>query len=430
MKIQRKIVYAVMSNMACMVFACGFLLSCGTAQNTVTQTSTGQVCNVKNFGAVGNGTQKDTVALQNAIDTCAKQGGGKVELPDGNYLSAPLFLRSGITLQVDTGAKLQASQDPADYRVPAHITVATPILAFINAYNIKNIAITGGGVIDGNGSSWWGVAAYKDASKRPRLIELALVDTIAVSNITLQNAASMHLFLSVTNNVTVTQVTIKAPANSPNTDGIDPATSHNVTIDHCIIGTGDDNIAIKSGRVDPKYPDGATSNITIKNSQFLSGHGVSIGSEMEGGVKNVSVSDSTFEGTTNGLRIKTTRIIGGNVEEVTYHHLVMKNVVHPIIFSGYYPKIPLTDTAQPVTVTTPYYHNITVDDLVATGAKDGGDIVGVPEKPFTDIALNHVHITAGTGLVVGNTTLTTSDTTVTVSKGDAYVMVANAHINK
>ncbi len=384
------------------------------------------IYNVKNFGATGNGKTKDTISIQNAINAANKTG-GIVEFPAGNYLTAPLLLKSNVTLQVDTGATLLGSQTVSDYTVPSGVSVVTKVLALINSNGANNIGITGGGVIDGQGASWW--ASGLAAGSRPRLIELAHGTTISVSNVSLLNAGAMHLFLSFDSGVTVNNVTIKSPATSPNTDGIDPATSHNVTISNCSIDTGDDNIAIKSGSVDPNFPNAGTSNITIKDSTFLHGHGVSIGSEVNGGVQNVSVSNSTFNGTTNGIRIKTDRTVGGDVSGITYTNLTMTNVTHPLIFTGYYPKIPTTFTKQAITATTPFFHNVTVTNLVATGASDAGDIVGVPEKPFTGITLSAVKITAKTGLVVANAAVTTTNgTKITPSSGSAYIIESGGSV--
>ena len=430
MKRIRKITCIFMVSVASIVLVCVFVLSHATPTRAMHIAVS--VCNVKTFGAAGDGTQKDTTAIQTAINTCASRGGGVVELPPGTYLSAPLFLRSNIILKVDTGATLLASTNTQDYVVPTGVTVATSMLAFINSYGINNIGITGGGVIDGQGSAWWGIPAYKDASSRPRLIELAHTNNILVTNITLQNAASMHLFLSDTNHDLVSHVTIKAPATSPNTDGIDPASSHNVLIDHCVIDTGDDNVAIKSGLVEAGYPNAGTSNVVVEHSQFFHGHGVSVGSETNGGVQNVLVYDDTFLNTTNGIRIKSTRTNGGNVSNVLYRHLTMTNVKNAIIISGYYPHIPPVsppDPAQPITATTPNFHDITINDFVATGSTNAGNIVGLPEQQFTNITLQHVNITATTGLEVRNATLSVCDTTITATSGPSFIIEPNGIVN-
>ncbi len=373
------------------------------------------ICNVKTYGATGNGSTKDTTAIQNAINACS--GGGTVDFPAGNYLTAPLFLlKNNITLNVESGATILGSTTTSDYTVTSGEKVDTTTLALINSDGVSGITITGGGVINGQGASWW--ATGSAAGSRPRLVEIAYGSGITVSNVTLENAGAMHLFLKGTSNVTVNGITISSPASSPNTDGIDPASSTNVTIENSTISDGDDNIAIKA-----QYAGQPSSGIIIKNCTFGSGHGLSIGNDLGGGVSGVTVSNVTFNGTTNGLRIKSTRTTGGDISGVTYTGVTMKNVEYPIWFSGYYPHIPTSDSAQSITASTPYYHNITINTLTATGASAAGYIVGVPEKPFTGITLNGVKITAKTGLEVRNAAVTvTGGTAMTVSSGSAYII--------
>jgi len=379
------------------------------------------VCNVVSYGATGNGTTKDTVAIQNAINACA--GGGTVDFPSGNYLTAPLFLTGSVTLDIQSGATILGSTTTSDYTVQSGEKVATSTLALINSDGVSNITIDGGGVINGQGSGWW--ASGLSADNRPRLIEIANGNGITVSNVTLENAGAMHLYLKNTNNVLVDHVTISSPSSSPNTDGIDPAGDQHVLIENSSISDGDDNIAIKAE--DAGIP---SSDITITNCTFGSGHGVSIGNDLAGGVSNVTVENSSFNGTTNGIRIKSTRTTGGEIKDITYENLTMTNVQNPIWFSGYYPDIPSSqDAAQPITSTTPDYHDITVNGLTATGAKDVGDIVGVTEEPLYNIYLEAVKVTATTGLVVRNATVTVSNgTTMTVSSGSAYILQADGQV--
>jgi polygalacturonase len=414
-----KINLFVLSSLLCValavLFAAGGLLTRTTAAHAAT------TCNVKSYGATGNGTTKDTTAIQNAINACA--GGGTVDFPGGTYLTAPLFLKSNLTLDIESGATILGSETTSDYTVKSGETVATSILALINSDNVSNITIDGGGVINGQGSPWW--ASGASTSNRPRLIELANGSNFTISSVTLENAAAMHLFLKNDNTVTVNHVTISAPSSSPNTDGIDPAGDTNVLIENSSISDGDDNIAIKAEDAGKQ-----TSTIVINNCTFGSGHGVSIGNDLAGGVTGVTVENSTFNGTTNGIRIKSTRTTGGNIRNITYSNLKMTNVKYPIWFSGYYPNIPADgDPAQSVTSTTPDYHDITVNGLTATGASAAGYIVGVPEEPFYNIYLENVKISAKTGLTVRNATVTaTNGTAITVSSGSAYIIQSKGSV--
>ncbi len=167
----------------------------------------------------------------------------------------------------------------------------------------------------------------------------------------------------------------------------------NVTITRCLIDVGDDNVAVKSG----KTVDGrefAADGLTVTDCTIKHGHGMSIGSETVGGVKDVVVRNCTFEDTDNGIRIKSDRKRGGTVENVLYENITMKNVRGAITITSYYPKIPATDTAQPVTKTTPAYRNITIRNLTATSTKDAGVIVGLPESPIENVLLENVQISA------------------------------------
>jgi polygalacturonase len=328
-KVKPVVMYSILCIMLAGLFAIGGLLI--QARNAHAASS----CNVKSYGATGNGSTKDTTAIQNAINACA--GGGTVVFPSGNYLTAPLFLTSSVTLDVQSGATILGSVTTSDYTVKSGEKVATSTLSLINSDGVSNITIDGGGVINGQGSGWW--ASGLAASSRPRLIELASGNTMNISNVTLENAGAMHLFLKDINNVTVNHITISSPSSSPNTDGIDPAGDQNVLIEDSSISDGDDNIAIKAQDVGTP-----SSNITITNCTFGSGHGVSIGNDLEAGVSNVTVSNSTFNGTTNGIRIKSTRTTGGNITGITYSNLTMTNVKYPIWFSGYYPNIPSPDS--------------------------------------------------------------------------------------
>jgi polygalacturonase len=380
------------------------------------------VCTATSFGATGNGTTKDTAALQRAITACA--GGGTAELTAGRYLSGPLSLPANITLQLDSGATLLASPDAADY--PPSGSHLAPL---VQANRVSNVAITGPGTIDGQGAPWWAIinaekAAGQPLSPRPALIDLETVSTARITGITLRNAPNVHITMKASTNVTVDAITISSPSNSPNTDGIDVWSSSNVSITNSTISCGDDNLAINSST-----SNGPAHDISLSSSRIGTGHGLSIGSFTGGGVYNVSIHDNTLTNTSNGVRIKSARDRGGEVHAVTYSHLTMTNVAEPILVTGYYPKIPADgDPAQAVTVNTPNYHDITISKVTATGATTAGEIVGVPEKR-AGVALSFVNIRATTGVVVRNATVTTSSTTITPSSGPAYVVQSNATVS-
>ncbi|HLG77716.1 MAG TPA: glycosyl hydrolase family 28 protein [Ktedonobacteraceae bacterium] len=380
------------------------------------------VCSAKSYGATGNGTTKDTAALQKAINACA--GGGTVELTSGKYLSGSLTLPGNITFQIDSGATLLASQSASDY--PAN---GSDLQALLLAHG-SNVTITGGGTIDGQGAPWWSEidaekAAGQTLSPRPPLIDLESVTTATISNITLKNAPNMHITMKKSSEVTITGITISSPSNSPNTDGIDVWASSYVSVTNSTIDDGDDDIAI-----DSSPSDGPAHDISLSSCTILHGHGLSIGSYTGGGVYNVNIHNDTLTNTEIGVRIKSARGRGGEVHNITYTHLTMTNVQMPIQITAYYPSIPAeSDPPQPVTSTTPNYHDITISKITATGATSAGEIIGVPEQPIVNLTLSSVNITATTGLTVRNATVTATSTTISVSSGSAYILQTGGVVN-
>ncbi len=365
-----------------------------------------KVFDVRRLGALGDGKILDTVAIQKALDDCGKSGGGIVRLAAGTYLSKPIFLRGDTMLQLDAGATLQATDEPKDFERAG----GGKFVSFINAERLTNVAITGAGVIDGAGARWW-IPAEEARRKqpgytlpRPRLVTFSGCKDVKVTGVTLRNSPSFHLVPAECEDVEIRGVTITSPAGSPNTDGIDPAACRRVLISHCRIDVGDDNIAIKSGHADAAHPGAACAEIRIADCVFLHGHGLSIGSETVGGVRNVDVQRCAFDGTQNGLRIKSPRGRGGLVEGIRYSDITMTNVDAAITITCYYPKVPKEDAAQPVTPQTPMFRNIQIRSLAATCSRGAGMIVGLPESPVTEVVLDNVHLTAKSGLTILNAT--------------------------
>ena len=393
-----------------------------TAGATAT-TASGPVCQPTSYGAKTDGTTKDTVYIQDAINACA--GKGTVELTTGKYLSGALTLAGNMTLQLDAGATLLASQSTADY--PTKSATLPPLL---NASGVKNLTITGAGTIDGQGAPWWAEiesehAAGKTLSPRPGLVNIQSASNVTISGISLKNAPNVHITLNQVTGAVVTGITISAPSTAPNTDGIDVWSSSNVAITNSTIDDGDDNLAI-----DSSSQGGAAHDISLSNCTILHGHGLSIGSYTAGGVYNIDIHDDTLNGTTSGIRIKTARGRGGAVHAITYRNLTMTNVANPILITAYYPAIPADgDPAQAITSTTPHYYDITIANVTATGASQAGEIIGLPEQPITGLTLSSVKISANTGLTVRNATIATTSTTITPTSGPAHILQSKAVLN-
>ena len=350
--------------------------------------NTGNTLDVRQFGARGDGATFDTLALQKALDAAGASGGGTVRVP------------AGTTLLLEEGAVLRASDDPRDFITGAGGPDGG-VLNLINAKRLTDVAITGHGVIDGSGQRWWRTAdAAKESGghsdyERPRLLNFVNCQRVTIEGVTLRNSPMFHLILNHCDTVAVRDVTITAPPDSPNTDGIDPAGCHDVTITGCRIDTGDDDVAIKSFRTGM-----GSSHITISHCAIGHGHGISIGSETVGGVSDVLVEHCTFEGTRYGFRIKSGRGRGGLVENIRVNDVQMRDVDPAIDIMCYYPNPPLGDVPQPVAPGTPMYRHIHIENLTASCPREAGLIIGLPESPILDCTLTNVHVSSSSPFVI------------------------------
>ena len=396
-----------------------------------------RTCNPREFGAKADGTTKDTAAIQKAIDTCAAKGGGTVSLTAGTYLSAPVVLKSNITLQLDNGATLLGSPDHADY--PEITEFRLPgVQSLVSSSNAENVSITGEGTIDGNGESWWQMArTVRDAGvmgnphPRPRLVVFDHCKHVRIEGVTIQNSPMWQVVPYYSDDVVIHNVRVLAPQHSPNTDAVDPFSSSNVRIDHLYADTGDDDIAIKSGAIDSPGGDDPSRDITISDCTFLHGHGLSIGSEIAGGARNIVAERIHFDGTDNGIRVKANRDRGNDVSNLVFRDIDMKDVKNPLVISEYYPRILPSESAvapAPVTRLTPHFHNIVIQNVTATGAAMAGAIVGLPEAPVTDIVLQNVNLSGEKGLSIGYATVTGQNVKVQAAEGDAIIKMAGATV--
>jgi polygalacturonase len=336
---------------------CGLLAAAASAQDSrrVSEPVVPLSCTVliaAIAAPVANAGKDDTKRIQEALDQCP--AGQAVHLSGSNekqaFLSGPLDLRSGVTLIVDAGVTLYASTNPKDYDRGDHTCGTNDnsgrgCRPFIVGDKISHSAIMGAGSIDGQGGhlidgrdeSWWQIArrAQKESTRQnvPRLLEVSNSRDITLYGITLKNSPNFHVTLNQVDGFTAWGVRIDTPANARNTDGIDPVSSRNITIAHSYIRTGDDNVAIKGGSKGP------VENISILHNHFYSGHGMSIGSETNGGVRNILVDDLSLDGTTSGLRIKSNASRGGLVEKVHYQDICLRDVKAPIELDTHYDKV-------------------------------------------------------------------------------------------
>jgi len=355
-----------------------------------------------------------TFEIQSAINTCSKQG-GVVELQEGNYLSGPLHLKSGVYLQLDANAVLTS----LPYTSYPNSTMPQN---FITAENAHTFGIIGTGCIDGNGAAWW--QAFKSAPhqatfKRPRLIYFQNCHDIYIANITLKNSPSFHIVPLQCKNVVVSNVTIATDTPSPNTDGIDPASTTSMVIENCHISDGDDNIAIKAQKGPSKY-------IYIIHNHFGLGHGLSIGAQTNSGVSNIYALNNSFSGTTTGIRIKSPLGSVGSVKNLYYINTTMNGVGTAFELSAYYPEntIPKAGTSlATASGASLIARDIYISHLTATQvSKNAMLIVGSPQNPFTRILLQNVAISSAQGAIIRNATLTATQVNIIPQSGPAYIL--------
>ncbi len=288
----------------------------------------GKIYNILDFGAKADNFFINTKAIQKAINACT--AGGTVYIPKGVFISGALFLKSNMTLYIEKGGVLKGAVNVDDY-MPMILNrfegwELKTYASLLNAgtlnrngsYNVKNLRITGEGTISGGGRKL-GDAMIKASGMRSRgrLILLMNCQDVSISNLTLTGPPSWNLHYIYSDNISCHGLTI-ATFGIHNGDGIDPDSSTGSYIFNCGFDTGDDCIAIKSG----KNPEGffvgkPTKNVRITDCDFIRGHGISIGSEMSGGVSDVLVQDCRAGALINGMQIKGTKERGGYVKNVT-----------------------------------------------------------------------------------------------------------------
>ena len=370
-----------------------------------------KIYSILEAGAVGDAKTDCTKAIQATIDRCAGVGGGIIVVPAGSYLISPLVLKSKITLRLEKDSRLIGpgafDKYPQDFEYPGHLKPS-----LLSGSKLHDVGIVGEGIIDGNCPEM-----KKGMGFQPRLLTLMGCKNVLLEGITLTNSPNYHATLAC-DNLEVKGVKFIARPKTPGAAGIGLSGKH-VRITNCVFEAGDDNIAIGS----TKY---AAEDIIIDKCRFGVGHGMSIGSYFQPGVKNVTIRNCTFEGTTAGLRIKSARDRGGVCENITMTDCTMTNVATPIVVSSYYgiklKDIDPNEKPQPVKPLTPLFRNITIANVVATGAHFAGEILGLPEQPVSGVVLRHVLISSKEGMHIMHAKgVTFVESDITTVKGPKMV---------
>jgi polygalacturonase len=361
--------------------------------------------NITGFGARDGGVEPATAAIQRAIDNAANRGGGTVVVPAGRFLTGAITLRGNVTLRLEEGSVLLGSQDPADY--PLVLTRwegaehrAHQSLLF--AERADNIAIEGKGTVDGQGDPWWKAQRARTSTHpRPRLIGMHHCRGVRISGVSLLNSPSWTVHPYGCSGVTVSGVRIINPAHSPNTDGVDPESCEDVTIADCFISAGDDCIAIKAG-LESSTPPMPCRNIRISGCRMENGHGaVVVGSEMSGGVSDLTVTDCVFAGTDRGFRFKTRRGRGGTIERVCCENVSMSGVGVPVAINMFYKFTGPNGTSaevqdrnpRPVNGGTPSIRDLSFSRISASDTVCAACFVlGLPEMPVSSLSFSDMHV--------------------------------------
>jgi len=370
------------------------------------------VYDISKLGAKGDGQTLNTKVIQDAINSCGP--GDTVLIPSGTYVSGPLFLKSDMTLQID--GTLKGSENVADYPlIPCRyegweMNCYASLLTLgkrdhAGPYNISNVVITGKGIIDASGLVL-GPAEKKASGNRTRgrVICMMNAQNITVSNLTVSYgpAWTVHPIYSdhlVFNNLKL--ISKNSETRIPNGDGIDPDSCTHVMIENCYFHTGDDSIAIKSGKNLEGYTiSKPTEDIVVTNCVVDgSNGGIVIGSEMSGSVRDVLVTDCKISGTSwEGLDIKSSPGRGGVVENVTFRNVTESKVRTGVRITTAYTT---NNDGKPAPV-LPTLKNVTVENVHCASATAAITVAGLANSPITNVNFKNCHITARTGVSVDN----------------------------
>jgi len=356
-----------------------------------------------------------TLAFRNAIDLCSRSGGGKVIVPAGTYLTGPIHLKSNVNLELSEGATLKFSQNPKDY-LPVVFSRWEGVelfnySPFIYAFGQQNIAITGKGTLDGQSDNehWWPWktlgrsdrnALFEMAERgvsvkdrvfgdgrylRPQFIQPYRCQNVLIDGVTIRNSPMWEIHPVLCRNVIVQNVSISS--HGPNNDGCDPESCSDVLIKDCNFDTGDDCIAIKSGRnADGRRLKAPAENIIVQGCHMKDGHGgITVGSEISGGVRNLFAENCKLDSQNldHALRVKNNAMRGGLLEHLHFRNLEVGQVAHAVITIDFNYEEGAKGSFIPVV------RDYTVDGLRSAKSKHALDVQGLPSAPIIDLRLTN-----------------------------------------
>ncbi len=392
----------------------------------VTTKASGTVIDVRESGAKGDGKHNDTGPVQRSIDSCP--AGGTVYVPAGSYLVSHLELKSDMTLELARGAVLSFAGYRKDEALPKTKSalkgpdgdIHYESISLISATNVRNLVITGEGIIDGNGETWW--PYYKEIT-RPFTVEFINSSDILVQGVTMQDPPFWNNHLLYVDRALYSDVKFLKVSTEPgvNGDGLNPDASRDILIAGCLFGNQDDAIAIKSGKY---FEDGnkrrrSSEHITVRDCVFdgnaaPGAHplGIAVGSESSGGIKHVLIRDCEFIDAASLANIKTNRQrLFAYVEDIRVENITYTNTKHtdrwwnraPISIDLFYGDADEADpsVALPFSPQTPVFRNIHFKNIsIYNPVGKGIYISGLAESPVHDIDFDKVYVRSRDGLVI------------------------------
>ena len=410
---------------------------------------------ITDFGAVGDGKTLNTKAIQAAIDKCSStKKGGVLVVPKGTFLSGAIFLKQGVNLLLEKDGVLKGTTNPDDYPQVQTRWEGTEEMwtsAFVNAFDVTGLIISGDGTIDGSGEDWLqsrrppasaagdaAAAALAPAAPpppaalttgprqqrgRPRLVAIQNAKDVLITGVNLHNQAVWCLFFLYSQNVEVDGIKITAEHNIPSADGMDIDSSRHVHVNRVFIDTNDDCISIKSGKdTDGLRVNRPAEDILVENSHFGNGgSGVDMGSETSGGIRNVVVQNSVMDsGNSSPIRFKSAPSRGGVVENITYRNLTMHGVRQAIDMEmDWKNRAMLRQPVPPPANPLPVFRNVKIIN-VSGDAQSVGVMEGLAGSPIQDITFQNCKIIADKGLVISHArNLDLTGLTLEVKQGEA-----------
>jgi exo-poly-alpha-galacturonosidase len=399
---------------------------------------------ISDYGAIGDGQTVNTKAIQAAIDKCASDGGGTIVVPEGVFLSGAIFLKQGVNLRVEKGGVLKGTTNWDDYPVVDTRWEGVECRwtsAFVNAFDMTGLELSGEGMIDGSGDAWMqesrqereqrqrrikedpNIDAHEAARLsygRPRLIAIQNCKDVKVSDLSLKNQACWCLFILYSEDVSVKNLTIRAEHNIPMSDGMDVDSSKNVHIEGCDIDVNDDCIAIKSGKdEDGRRVNRPAEDILVENCHFRYGHGgVSMGSEMSGGIRNVEIRNCVVEEDNWApIRFKSQPSRGGVVENIIYRNIVLKDTRKAFEFNMEWRMVNPKPPSDPL----PVVRDVKIINVSGT-TRNVGDMHGLKDSPIENVTFENCRIKAERGFILENVKgLDLSGLTIEVTEGEPVI---------